>query len=90
MLRVNTAEHVRGAGPEAAELITELVGQPDSGSDQSLPRAGQGAQRLGLIPVRLEHSKPVTVRAGQFGEHEAVEPVALATGNGVPGSHPTT
>jgi hypothetical protein len=85
--RVDRTEHLARPGPEAPELVAQLVGQRDAGADEILPRAGERPQRLRAVTVGCENPKPMTVGARELGQHEAVKAVALAVGHAVARAH---
>ena len=76
-----------GAGPEARELVAQLVSQPDPGAHQTLPRAGHRPQRLGLVAVGHQHPEAMAVGARELGQHEAVKHIALAARHAVSRAH---
>jgi len=76
--RIDVSEDGPGSRPGARELGPELVGEPDPGGDQVLPRPGEDAQGARLVAVALEGAEAVVVGARELGEHEGVEAVRLA------------
>ncbi len=74
---VDLGEHLGRAGPEALQLRAQLISEPLARSDQILAPASQRPQRLRAIAGRFQDPEAVT-SAGEFGEHERIEAVALA------------
>jgi hypothetical protein len=85
--RVDLAEHLRRARPEALQLRLQLSRERLPRMDQVLATATQCPQRLRPIAVRDQHAEPVTVGTRELGERESVEVIALAARRGEPRSH---
>jgi hypothetical protein len=75
---VDRPEHFASAGPQAPELLAQLVRQSDPSADEVLAGARQRPQRLRAVAVRSQDPEAVTVGPRQLGQHEAVKAVALA------------
>jgi hypothetical protein len=73
--------------PEAAQLGTQLVREPDTRLDEVLAGPGERPQRLGGVTLGDQYPVAVTVGPGELREHEAVKAVALAARGGEPRAH---
>jgi hypothetical protein len=65
--------------PEPLQLGAQLIGERHPGRDQVLAPAAQRPQRLGLVAVGLEYPEAMVIGSRELAQHEAVEPVGLAT-----------
>jgi hypothetical protein len=75
---VDVGEDLCRARPEAVQLRAQLIGDRNAVADEVLAGARQGPQRLGRVGVGDQDPETMAVGAGQLGQHERVEAVALA------------
>ena len=80
---VDVGEDGAGAGPEAVEQGSELVGERQALGDQVVAAADECAQRLDLVRARRQRPEPVSVGTQEIGQQVGVAEIGLAAGGAV-------
>jgi len=83
---VDVGEDDGGAGPEALQKATKLIGELDARGHQVVTGAHGGAQSLGGVGRNAQRPKAVAVGAEEVGEDVRVAGVALAERGAVAGT----
>ena len=83
---VDGGEDGGGAGPEAFEQATQLVGECDAMGHQVVAAADQSTQRFNVIGHGHQRTETVAVGAQDVGEHEGVARIGLAARRAIAGA----
>src|SRR5271166_1187866 len=81
---IEVGEQADGAGKDALEVFTQLVGYRDAVGDEVLAGAAGCSQRGGDRAVGGQRLQPGAVSAQGVGQHERVESVVFVAGRAVP------